>query len=155
MPLNPQMTLQSFEKWAIDFVSPIKPQGKMGAHYIISTMKYLTRWGQAQPVKDCMAATAANFLFENMLTQFGYLKVLMSDHGTKFLNETINALTKEFEVQKKHEKAWHDRHIKLRTFKVNDLVLLYDSKFQNFLGKFKMHWLGPYVVKEVTDGGVV
>ncbi len=29
-------------------------------------------------------------------------------------------------VQKQREKACHDRHIKLRTFKVNDLVLLYD-----------------------------
>ena len=59
------------------------------------------------------------------------------------------------QVQKQREKAWHDRHIKLRTFKVNDLVLLYDSKFEKFPGKFRMHWLGPYVVKEVTDGGSV
>ena len=43
------------------------------------------------------------------------------------------------QVQKKREKAWHDRHIKLRTFKVNDLVLLYDSKFEKFLDKFRMH----------------
>ena len=47
------------------------------------------------------------------------------------------------EVQKQCKKAWHDRDIKLRTFKVNDLVLLYDSKFDKFLGKFRMHWLGP------------
>ena len=40
------------------------------------------------------------------------------------------------EVQKKHEKAWHDCHIKLRTFKVKDLVLLYDSKFTKFPCKF-------------------
>ena len=53
------------------------------------------------------------------------------------------------------ENAWHDHHIKLHTFKVNDYVLLYDSKFENFPGKFIMHWLGPYVVKEVTDGGTV
>ena len=59
------------------------------------------------------------------------------------------------QVQKEHEKAWHDCHIKLRTFKVNDLVLLYDSKFTKFLGKFQMHWLGPYTVKEITDGGAV
>ena len=59
------------------------------------------------------------------------------------------------QVQKQHEKAWHDRHIKLRTFKVNDLVLLYDSKFDKFLGKFRMHWLGPYVIKEITNGGEV
>lgn len=52
------------------------------------------------------------------------------------------------EVQKEREKAYHDRHIKLRTFKVNDLVMLYDSKFTKFPGKFLMHSLGPYVVKE-------
>jgi len=59
------------------------------------------------------------------------------------------------QVQKQCEKAWHDRHIKLHTFKVNALVLLYDSKFDKFLGKFRMHSLGPYVIKEITDGGVV
>ena len=49
----------------------------------------------------------------------------------------------------------HDRHIKHKTFKVGDLVLLYDSKFVKFLGKFCMHWLGPYQVKHVTSGGLV
>ena len=39
-------------------------------------------------------------------------------------------------VQKEREKAWYDQHIKLHTFKVNDLVLLYDSKFTKFPGKF-------------------
>jgi len=40
-------------------------------------------------------------------------------------------------------------------FKENDLVLLCDSKFKKFPGKLWMHWLGPYVVKEVIDGGMV
>ena len=59
------------------------------------------------------------------------------------------------QVKNQGEKAWHDHHIKLHTFKINDLVLLYDSKFDKFLGKFKMHWLGPYIVKDVTDRGVI
>lgn len=58
-------------------------------------------------------------------------------------------------VHKEHEKEWHDRHTKLRTFKINDLVLLYDSKFTKFAGKFQMHWLGPYVINEITDGGTI
>jgi signal peptidase I len=49
----------------------------------------------------------------------------------------------------------HDRHIKHKTFKGGDLVLFYDSKFVKFPGKFCMHWLGPYQVKHVTNGGVV
>lgn len=58
-------------------------------------------------------------------------------------------------VQKQNEKAWHDFDIKVRTFKENDLVLLYDSKFKKFPGKLHMYWLGPYVMKDVTDGGAV
>lgn len=49
-------------------------------------------------------------------------------------------------LQKQLEKALHDWHIKFCTFKVNDLVLLYDSKFGKFLEKFRMHWLGQYVI---------
>jgi len=56
-------------------------------------------------------------------------------------------------MEKDREKAWHDHHIKQCTFKIKYLVLLYDSKFTKFLGKFQMHLLGPYVVKEITDGG--
>jgi len=42
MTLNPQMTLQLFKKWAIDFVGPIAPLEKMGARYIITMIEYLT-----------------------------------------------------------------------------------------------------------------
>ena len=34
-------------------------------------------------------------------------------------------------------------------------MLLYDSKFAKFPGKFCMHWLGPYQVKYTTNGVVV
>ena len=58
------------------------------------------------------------------------------------------------QVQKNREKAWHDRHIKSKAIKEGDLVLMYDSKFARFPGKFHMHWLGPYQVKHVIEGGV-
>jgi hypothetical protein len=59
------------------------------------------------------------------------------------------------EVQKSRDKAWHDRHIKRQDFKEGDLVLVYDSKSLQHLGKLRMHWLGPYKVKTITDGGAV
>lgn len=96
MPLNPRMMLQPFEKWAINFVGPIKPQGKTSAHYIITKMEYLTWWLEAQLVKDCTAAIAAKFLFENMFTRFGCPENIMSDQKTHFLNETTSTLTEEF-----------------------------------------------------------
>jgi hypothetical protein len=59
------------------------------------------------------------------------------------------------EVHKERDKSWHDRHIKKKSFKEGDLVLMYNSKYLQHQGKIRMHWLGPYEVKTVTDGGVV
>ena len=97
IPLQPKMALQAFDKWAIDFVGPINPPGKKtGACYIITTTNYVTRWSEAQVVKDFTAQTTAHFIFEQILTRFGCSKILMSDRGTLFVNETIQALTMEF-----------------------------------------------------------
>ena len=32
---------------------------------------------------------------------------------------------------------------------------MYDSKFAKFPGKFRLHWLGPYIIKDSSDGDAV
>ena len=67
MSLVPQVTLQPFDKWAMDFVGPINPPGKrIGAQYIITTTDYLNRRVEVAPVVDCTTMTAARFIFENI-----------------------------------------------------------------------------------------
>jgi hypothetical protein len=58
------------------------------------------------------------------------------------------------QVQKEREKAYHDRHIKKKAFKQSDLVLVYDSKFPKHPGKLRKHWLRPYEISYVIEGGV-
>jgi hypothetical protein len=57
------------------------------------------------------------------------------------------------QVQKEREKAYHNRHIKKKSFKQGDLVLVYDNKFMKHPGKFRTHCLGPYDVLYVVEGG--
>jgi hypothetical protein len=40
-------------------------------------------------------------------------------------------------------------------FAQGDQVLLYDRKYQKHPGKLQMHWLGPFIVVEIHESGVV
>jgi transposase InsO family protein len=108
MPLALQLTLQVFKKWAIDFVGPTNPLGRhRRARYIITAIEYLTRWAEARAVKDCSAAKATQFIFEDIITRFGCSKILMSDQGIHFIKKTIEALTQEFEVHHQKSTPYH------------------------------------------------
>jgi hypothetical protein len=109
MPLRPQVTLKVFDKLVVDFVArPINPPSRRsGARYIITTMKYLTTQDGETIVKDCTAETATYFLFEKVVTRFGCPRILMSDQGTHFINSTIQAITKEFEIHHQKSTPYH------------------------------------------------
>ena len=94
MPLASQITLKAFDKWEIDFFGPIcTPRRRTSMRYIITVTDYLTRCDEVMFVKDCTTATVEKFLFENIVTIFGYPKILLSDQGTHFVNKVIAELT--------------------------------------------------------------
>jgi transposase InsO family protein len=89
-------------------VGPINPPTKrIGARYIITTIEYLTIWVEATPVNDCSIETSTHFLFEQVITIFGCPRILMSDQGMHFINNTINTMTKDFEFHHQKSTPYH------------------------------------------------
>ena len=68
---------------------------------------YLTQWVEAAPVTDCTAMTIAMFLFDNIVTRFGFPKILMSNQGIPFINCTISTMTKKIKIHHKKSTPYH------------------------------------------------
>src|SRR5271168_4342126 len=81
-----------FERIALDFVGPL-PESHSGNQYIIVATEALTRWPIAQAVPTADAKTAARFLYDQIVLQFGPPETILTDQGTHFLNKTMERLT--------------------------------------------------------------
>jgi len=81
MPLQPQVLIEPFEKWALDFVGPITPMPSK-KRYILVYIDYVIKWVEA---KYCIHATeqfVVDFLFEDIFTHFGVPREIVIDQGT-------------------------------------------------------------------------
>ena len=58
MPLQPQVMIEPFEKWALDFIGPIPPVSCKRMYIVVCT-DYVTRWVEAKAIRNYNVATAA------------------------------------------------------------------------------------------------
>ena len=58
-------------------------------------------------------------------------------------------------IYKDRTKAYHDKQIIKRDFKIGDKVLLFNSRLRLFPGKLKSRWSGPFIVRQVFSYGQV
>ena len=73
------------------------------------------------------------------------------------MNELENMRNEAYDnrIYKDKTKKWHDKKILRKEFRIEELVLLYNSKPRLFPGKLKSRWSGPYIVVATTPFGVV
>jgi hypothetical protein len=57
-------------------------------------------------------------------------------------------------VEKERQKAWHDCNIRQQILQPGSLVLMYDNKYLQHLGKLLMRWLGPFRLVYISEAGV-
>ncbi|CAA7037138.1 unnamed protein product [Microthlaspi erraticum] len=58
-------------------------------------------------------------------------------------------------IYKERTKAFHDKKIVPKVFKVGEYALLFNSRAKLFPGKLKSKWSGPFEIKEVLPYGAV
>ena len=59
-------------------------------------------------------------------------------------------------LYKERTKRWHDKRIKIKTFKPGDKVLLFNSRVRLFgHGKLRSKWEGPFTVLDAADHSAI
>lgn len=69
MPFKPQVFIEPFEQWALDFVGPINPPSNVN-NYILVFTHYVTKWVEAKVVERETKVTIVTFLFEEIFIRF-------------------------------------------------------------------------------------
>ena len=68
MPLQPQVVLEPFERWAMDFVGPINPPSNQKVYILVCT-DYMTKWVEEKALIRASEEAVLAFLFENIFVR--------------------------------------------------------------------------------------
>jgi Integrase zinc binding domain/Integrase core domain len=97
-PLHPIPVGDPFSKIGIDIVGPL-PITTKGNRYIVVTTDYLTKWPEAEAISEATGKRVAEFIYQTIICRHGCPKQILSDRGTHFRNEVVDALLRKFQIQ--------------------------------------------------------
>jgi hypothetical protein len=69
------------------------PHSAKGHGYIIIAMDYFTKWVKVMPTFDNTRKTAMLFIFNHIITRFGFPQAIVTDHSIHFRNFMMSKLT--------------------------------------------------------------
>ena len=70
--------VEPFDKWALDFVGPIKPPSKHKVYVLVCTY-YMTKWVEAIAIVIATDQVVMDFMYEEIFTCFGVPKRILTD----------------------------------------------------------------------------
>eukprot|EP00253_Pinus_taeda_P025276 PITA_25276 len=82
IPLNPQLVIEPFERWALDFVGPINPSSNQKTYILVAT-EYVTKWVEAEALPRATEDFVIQFLF-HIFVHYGLPRDIITDGGPQF-----------------------------------------------------------------------
>jgi hypothetical protein len=92
IPLQAQVMIEPFEKWALDFVGPISPMSRR-KNYILVCTDYVTNWVEAKSLFKATKKFFVEFIYEDIFTHFGVPCEIVTDQGTQFTSKRMKEIT--------------------------------------------------------------
>ena len=68
---------------------------------------YFTKWAEAMPTIKANDETTTHFVFNQIITHFGILRELVTDHGRKFQNKMMEELSLKLVYKQEHSSSYY------------------------------------------------
>jgi hypothetical protein len=104
--LNPIEIGEPFERIGLDFVGPL-PRTRRGNRYILVMTDYLTKWPEAEAMKEATSENVVEFIYEKIICRHGCPKVILTDRGAHFNNKIVDGLCGKFKIKHKLSSPYH------------------------------------------------
>lgn len=91
IPIQMQISVEPFEKWALHFLGPISPTYKK-KRYILVCTDHITKLVEANALYSTLEKAVVDFLFEDILNQFGLPREIVTNQGTQFMSKIVKAI---------------------------------------------------------------
>ncbi|KAM2187666.1 hypothetical protein ACFX1X_029933 [Malus domestica] len=105
MPQSAIFNVEIFYVWGNDFMGPFP--SSYGFTYILLAVDYASKWVKAKATRSNDSRVVANFIKTNIFSRFGMPRVFISDGGSHFCNQTIEALFKKYNVKHRVSTPYH------------------------------------------------
>ncbi len=96
---------EPWETLAIDLLK--LPLTTEGHKYLLVCIDHFSRFSILVPLKDKQAKTVARALIDEVFCKFNTPTTLLSDNGTEFNNNTLDAICTEYGIQQTNIIAYH------------------------------------------------
>ncbi|KAL4366243.1 hypothetical protein GQ457_05G027450 [Hibiscus cannabinus] len=99
------LEVELFDVWGIDFMGPFP--SSFGNLYILLAVDYVSKWVEAIATTHNDAKTVQKFIKKNIFTRFGTPRVIISDEGRHFDNQSIASALRKLSINHKLSTAYH------------------------------------------------
>ncbi|BFG30771.1 hypothetical protein CerSpe_170450 [Prunus speciosa] len=98
-PINPIVRAWPFKGWAMDVIGKIHPKSTKGHKYILVATDFFTKWVEAVPLKQVTQVKVIEFIEKNIIHRFGLPESIMTDRGTAFMGEAVQAAARNWGIR--------------------------------------------------------
>jgi hypothetical protein len=100
-PLHPDIIVDPFTKWGVDFVD-CNQTLVGGNQHIIMVVDYFTKWVEAMPTFEFDGKNVTFFIFNQIIATFRIPSDIFTDHGSHFQNEMMEELASKLGFKHGH-----------------------------------------------------